>query len=76
MGEWDTGNSNKDVLYKKLSQDDLTCLAAIFKEAKEQKFTIYELEEVLEPFGILFTRDQLQSLFLKVKQFLLQCFVK
>ncbi|KAG4072283.1 hypothetical protein HA402_004215 [Bradysia odoriphaga] len=66
MGEWDTSNSNKEALYKKLNQDDLKLLATIFKEAKEQKFTINELEEVLKPFDIIFTRDQLKSLFLKI----------
>lgn len=66
MDEWATDNNNKNALYQQLDQDDLILLGKIFKSAKEQKFTINELENVLEEFNITFSPDRLKSLFLKV----------
>lgn len=61
--------ANKGALYQKLDQDDLICLDKIFKSAKEQKFTINELEHILKEFHITFSPDRIKSLFLKVKYF-------
>ncbi len=58
--------NDKEALYKKLNQDDLIRLEQIFKSAKEEKFTIKELENVLESFNVTFTPDQMKSLFMKV----------
>lgn len=66
MDEWATDNNNKNALYQQLNQDDLIRLEKIFKSAKEQKFTINELENILEEFNITFSPDRLKSLFLKV----------
>lgn len=63
---WDHKCADKDDLYRKLDQDDLIRLEQIFKSAREQKFTINELESVLQSFNIKFSSDRLKSLFFKV----------
>lgn len=70
MSERDANNPNNDArsaVYQKLNQDDLIRLEKIFESSEIQKFTINELEDVLNEFNITFTPDQLNSFFLKVK---------
>lgn len=59
--------NDKPAMYQKLDHDDLIRLENIFKSAPEQKFTINELENILQQFDITFSPSGLKSLFLKVK---------
>lgn len=63
MAEEDVRKS-QSALYQRLGRDDIHHLKEMFNGG--QRFSMKELENILEHFGIRFSPDRLKTLFLQV----------